>query len=289
MTGKDLRIGIIGAGKAGTALAISLSQAGYAVTAVASRSPASAYKLADRLPSAIAFDRPQGVVNASDLTFFTTPDSAIEQVASTIEVSSGKMICHVSAATPVDVLDPLRDQGANVGVFHPLQAIGSIGDAAILPGITFAIEAEEPLKGSLKEMASRLRCRCVELSGADRVLYHASAVMASNYLVTLIGLAAGLWQGFETQDRAIRALLPLIRGTIDNIENIGIPDCLTGPISRGDTITIKRHLAALVESAPQALDTYRLLGLETLPLAIAKGGIDEGKAAELITLLEKRP
>jgi predicted short-subunit dehydrogenase-like oxidoreductase (DUF2520 family) len=289
MTGENLKIGIIGAGKAGTALALSFSHTGYAVTAVASRSPASAHKLADRLPSAVAFDLPQGVANAADLIFITTPDAAIEQAASSISVHPGTMFCHVSASTPIDVLGPLMDQGAQTGVFHPLQAIGSVAEAAILPGITFAIEAEEPLKGALKEMASRLRCRCVELSRADRVLYHASAVMASNYLVTLIGLAAGLWQGFETREQAIRALLPLVRGTLDNIENIGVPDCLTGPISRGDTVTIKRHLAALVESAPQAQNAYRLLGLETIPLAFAKGGIDKEKAAELTTLLEKKP
>ncbi len=289
MSGKELRIGIIGAGKAGTALALSLSRAGYAVTAIASRSPASAYKLADRLPSAVAFDLPQGVVSAADLIFITIPDTAIEQVASSIRIRPGAMFCHVSAATPIEDLSPLQDQGAQTGVFHPLQAIGSVTDAAILPGITFAIEAEEPLKSALKEMASRLRCRFVELSGADRVLYHTSAVMASNYLVTLIDLAAGLWEGFATRERAVRALLPMVRGTLDNIENTGIPDCLTGPISRGDTVTIKRHLTALVESAPQALDVYRMLGIETIPLAIAKGGIDKEKASELITLLEKKP
>lgn len=289
MAGNELKIGIIGAGKAGTALARGLSRAGYTVTAVASRSPASAYKLADRLPSAVAFDNPQAVCGAADLIFITTPDAAIAETAGGLRVRPGFMVCHVSAATSVAVLDPLQAQGAITGVFHPLQAIGSLAEAEILPGITFAIEAEEPLKGLLRQMASRLGGRNVELSGADRVLYHVSAVIASNYLVALVSLAAGLWQNFATREQATRALLPLVRGTLDNIENIGIPDCLTGPIARGDAGTIKKHLEALVESAPQALDAYRELGLNTIPVAAAKGGINAEKAAELRELLERKP
>ncbi len=285
MKGDRPRIGIIGAGKVGKALALGLAASGYTVSAVSSRSMKSAYKLADRLGSAVAFENPQGVASAADLIFITTPDAAIAEVAAAITCSPGLMVCHVAAAMPIEVLGPLREQGAMVGIFHPLQAIGSLSEAQILPGVTFTIQAEEPLKTTLKEMASRLACRSVELSAADRVLYHASAVMASNYLVTLVDLAAGLWQGFETKERAIRALLPLVRGTLDNIEYLGIPDCLTGPIARGDTSTVKRHLEAMVEDAPQAVKIYRELGLETIPIAAAKGNIDQDKAAELKILL----
>jgi len=289
MTGKGLKIGIIGAGKVGTALALGLEQAGYALTAVSSRSLTSAKKLAARLPVTSAFDNPQSVADAVSLIFITTPDAAIPQVVAMIKAHPRLMVCHTSAADPVDVLSPLRSQGAVVGVFHPLQSIGSVEKAAILPGITFAIEAEEPLLGILKEMAAKLGGRVVQVESSDRVLYHASAVMASNYMVTLVSLAAGLWQDFAAKDQAVRALLPLIRGTVDNIENIGIPACLTGPIARGDAGTVKRHLKALAVSAPQTLDIYRMLGLKTIPIAVAKSGIDTKKAQELKELLETRP
>jgi len=101
-------------------------------------------------------------------------------------------------------------------------------------------------------------------------------------------LAAGLWKGFGTQEQAIRALTPLIRGTLDNIEEIGIPDCLTGPISRGDVETIEKHISVIKESVPQTLDLYRLLGLKTIPIAAAKGSIDAAKAAELKEILEAK-
>ena len=288
MTDSGLKIGIIGAGKVGFTLALALTKAGYTVNAVSSRSISSAYRLADKLPSAVVFECPQGVANACDLIFITTPDSAICDVAASISPRSGLMACHVAAALPIDVLDPLSKQGAVTGVFHPLQAIGSI-NSAILPGITFAIEADEPLFKILHEMAVSLGGRVVELKGNDRVLYHASAIMASNYLVTLVSLAAELWRGFGTQEKAVRVLMPLIRGTLDNIEQIGIPDCLTGPISRGDNETIEKHLRIIAEFAPQTLDAYKMLGLKTVPIAADKRSIDADKAAELKELLEAKP
>lgn len=286
MSGKDLKIGIIGAGKVGTTLALGLGKAGYQVTHISSRSSSSAQKLAEKLPSAVVRQDSQAVFDNSDLIFITTPDTAIPVVATSVSVRPGRMVCHTSAADPVNILEPLRQQGAVIGVFHPLQSIGSLENAVLLPGITFAIEAEEPLLAVLRQMASDLGGHCVGLSGNDRVLYHASAVMASNYLVTLVSLASGLWQGFGPKDMAVKALLPLIRGTIDNIEAIGIPACLTGPVSRGDSGTIKRHLSALAKAAPEITDLYQLLGTKTIPLAVAKGSIDGPKAKEMKELLE---
>jgi predicted short-subunit dehydrogenase-like oxidoreductase (DUF2520 family) len=85
---------------------------------------------------------------------------------------------------------------------------------------------------------------------------------------------------------ATRALLPLIRGTLHNIETIGIPQCLTGPIARGDTGTIKKHLEALKEKAPALLSTYKELGLQTVPIALAKGKINDLQARALEAILK---
>ena len=91
-----------------------------------------------------------------------------------------------------------------------------------------------------------------------------------------------LWKTFSVPtDEATQSLLPLIRGTLHNIETIGIPDCLTGPVARGDTGTIKKHLDALREKAPGLLSAYRELGLHTVPVALAKGKIDARQAAEM--------
>ena len=174
-------------------------------------------------------------------------------------------------------------RGAAVGGFHPLQTFAGVERALEnIPGSTFAIEAEEPLLATLQEMAAALGGRSIRLQAGDKVLYHAAAVFASNYLVTLVKMATDLWQTFSIPtDQSVPALLPLIRGTIHNIETIGIPDCLTGPIARGDTGTIEKHLEALRDKAPDLLFPYKELGLQTIPIALARGKINRAQADEL--------
>ena len=126
------------------------------------------------------------------------------------------------------------------------------------------------------------------LGAGDKVLYHAAAVFACNYLVTLVKLATDLWQTFGiSQAQATKALMPLLRGTLSNIENVGLPNCLTGPIARGDLGTITRHLKALEEANPSLLEIYKELGLQTVPIALAKGRIDPQSAGELQGLLRR--
>jgi predicted short-subunit dehydrogenase-like oxidoreductase (DUF2520 family) len=95
--------------------------------------------------------------------------------------------------------------------------------------------------------------------------------MASNYAVTLMGQSAALLAhcGLAGPD-AVRALLPLLAGTMENLAALGLPQALTGPLSRGDAGTIARHLALLDAVAPDVAGLYRCLGRATLPFALAK-------------------
>jgi len=88
--------------------------------------------------------------------------------------------------------------------------------------------------------------------------------------------------------QATQALLPLLKGTVNNIERVGLPRCLTGPIARGDIGTIQKHLAALERRAPELLEAYGELGLQTVPIALAKGGLDEAGAEALRRILLNR-
>jgi predicted short-subunit dehydrogenase-like oxidoreductase (DUF2520 family) len=282
-----IKIGFIGAGTVGNALAVRLSRKGFPVTAVASRSRSSADKLAANVSGCTAYDTKQAAADAAELVFITTPDDAIAQVAAELKWHSGQSVVHCSGADSLESLEPARRAGASVGGFHPLQTFASVAHAIEnIPGSTFALESEGELLETLKQMASALEGNWVELRAEDKVLYHAAAVMACNYLVTLTKLATDLWQVFDVSTpEATRALMPLLRGTLNNIENVGLPDCLTGPIARGDLGTIKKHLAALEKKAPSLLPTYRDLGLQTVPIALAKGKIDAVKASELKRLL----
>jgi len=284
-----LKLGFIGAGTVGTALSVRLKSKGYEVVAVSSRSQASAEKLAQAVDGCQVLNSGQGVADIADLVFITTPDDAIASVASQIQWHKGQSVVHCSGAASTDILEPARKLGAKVGSFHPLQTFASVEQAINnIPGSTFAIEAEVPLLNTLKEMATALDGQWIELKGSDKVLYHASAVIACNYLVTLVKLATDLWQTFNVPtDKATRALMPLLRGTIHNLDTVGLPQCLTGPIARGDIGTITKHLNALQKSAPNLLTAYRELGLQTIPIALAKGKINQSQAQELETILRK--
>ena len=283
------RLGFIGAGTVGTALAVRLSSNGYQVAAVSSRSRTSARKLAESAGGCPVFDNGQAVADTAEMVFITTPDDAIASVASEIHWHSGQSVVHCSGAASTDLLEPARKQEAHVGAFHPLQTFASVEQAIEnIPGSTFALEAEEPLLSTLKDMAAALGGQSIELKADDKVAYHAAAVIACNYLVTLVKLATDLWQTFGVpQHQAAKALLPLIRGTVHNIDTVGIPQCLTGPIARGDTGTIMKHLNALQKVAPALLSTYKELGRQTIPIALAKGKINQQQAGALQAILRQ--
>jgi predicted short-subunit dehydrogenase-like oxidoreductase (DUF2520 family) len=282
-----LKTGFVGAGTTGTALAVRLSQKGWPVAGVSSRTLSSAQKLAGLVSNCHVCRTSQELADAAELVFITTPDDVIARVCSEVHWHKGQSILHCSGAHSVDILEPAKKLGAAVGSFHPLQTFADVDQAmANLPGSTFALEAEEPLLSTLKELTHLLDGNWVELRPGDKVLYHTAAVFACNYLVTLVKLAQDLWKDFGvSSNEATRALLPLLRGTLNNIDNIGLPSCLTGPVARGDLGTIERHLSALENKSPSLLSTYKELGLQTIPIALAKGNVNEQKAEQMKGLL----
>ena len=283
-------IGFIGAGTVGTALASRLFQKGYSIVAVSSRSLSSAQRLASFVPGCKVYERPQGVAEAAGFVFITTPDDAIPKVAAEVKWQGGQKVVHCSGADSLNVLESARRGGASIGCFHPLQTFASIQQAMEnLPGSTFALESDEGLLVLLKQMARDLDGNWVVLKAGDKVLYHAAAVFACNYVVTLMKLATDLWRTFGIpQDKATEALLPLLRGTVSNISRIGLPSCLTGPIARGDLGTVRKHLEALQKNAPDLTAVYSELGLQTIPIALAKGKIDPERAKSLKVLLQEK-
>ncbi|MDO8568242.1 MAG: DUF2520 domain-containing protein [Dehalococcoidales bacterium] len=282
-----IKLGFIGTGKVGSALAVLLSRRGYRVAAASSKGLASAQSLAQMVTGCRAFATNQAVADAADLVFITTPDDVIGKIAAAVKWRKGQYVIHCSGADSTSILEPARQSGAIVGAFHPLQTFAGLKQAMEnIPGSTFAVEAGEPLLTTLKKMAEAVKGQCIELKASDKVVYHAAAVLACNYLITLVKLSTDLWQSFSVPpSQATQALLPLLRGTLNNIDTIGIPDCLTGPIARGDTGTVRKHLDALQKVAPAILSTYKELGLKTIPIALAKGRINANQAKELEAVL----
>ena len=281
-------IGFIGVGPVGTAFGVNLSQRGYHVMGVYDMSPEAAQRFAEAVPGCQIYEKGQDLADAADFVFITTPDDIIPKVAAQLKWHTGQSVIHCSGATSTHALEPAKQLGANIGSIHPCQTFAGI-DQAIenLPGSTFAIEAEEPVRGVLKKVAADLNGDYVFLTAEDKALYHAAACIACNYFYTLVKLATDLWQNFgKSTAEATKAYIPLLQGAVNNISNVGLPGCLTGPIARGDLSTIQKHLDALREKAPSIVSLYKALGRETIPIALAKGTLDHNAAEKLRELLK---
>jgi predicted short-subunit dehydrogenase-like oxidoreductase (DUF2520 family) len=281
-------LSFVGAGKLGTALAKACTAVGYRVAIIYSRAFEDAGALAEGLSEADAVTDIARVADA-DLTFLTVPDDAIAPVCASIPWTSSSSVVHCSGALSLDVLKPAINAGASAGSLHPLQTFAGGSDgAARLADIAYALEAsDDRMQGMLETLVAALGGRAQWIRGSDKPLYHASAAMASNYLATLLGDAAKLWESFGfSRANGLQSLLPLVRGTMENLEIVGLPDALTGPIARGDVETVRIHLQALTASHPDVVPPYVAMGKRTIALGREKGTLNEAAASAIEALLD---
>jgi len=287
MDNRFRRVGFLGAGRTATALAQGLDNAGYMVAAAASRSLASAHSLASKVPGCEALAEPTELPQRCDVVFLTVPDDAIASVAAGLPWREGQGAVHCSGVLSLDALASARERGALVGGLHPLQTFATQESGAqSLAGSTFAIEGEGPLQQWLGGAVQRLGGHAIHLRSQDRPLYHAAAVISCGYVATLLDAATVLWEamGFSREE-AMRAMLPLTRGTLGNVEKQGPREGATGPILRGDVGTVRRHLVTLAKRAPQVLPLYCQAGLSMVALALERGSIGPDEARRIRDLL----
>lgn len=275
-------VGFVGAGKGGQTLAAALAAAGVRVTAVASRSRASAERLAELagVPPDGVRDYASEIPARAHLTLLTVPDDAIAGAVNEICARRGwrpgHAVVHCSGALPSRILDCARLEGSLAGSFHPLQAFAerppnAAAACAALRGIIFGLEGDAGLEATLRRLATLLGGQPLVLQLESKPLYHAAAVIVSNYAVTLVNTGAALLAecGLDRAS-AVQALLPLLTGTLANLAHLGLPNALSGPLSRGDAGTLAGHLTALDATAPAAAALYRSLGQATVALALEK-------------------
>ena len=272
-----VRLGFIGTGKVGSAFGIRLAERGYQVAGCMDIKPQEALRFATAIPGCCIYASQQALADASDVVFITVPDDDIEPVASSLEWRPPQTVVHCSGAKTVGILQKASSVGAPVGVIHPLNTFASLQQSLEnLVGGHFTLEADEPALSLLVQMATDLEGDYAVLEAKNKALYHASGIFSCNYVYTIVAIAVGLFEHFGLkQEDALLALTTLLRGTINNIENVGYPGCLTGPIARGDITTVEAHLRALHEAAPQLVPLYKALGRRTLPIASAKGTLSE--------------
>jgi len=225
---------VIGTGRAGTSFAQALRTVGHQVTLVHH----------DDLV----------VPPNAELVVLCVPDDQIAAVAARLEKRAERVVAHVAGSRG---LDELGDH-PRVGYMHPLAVLpDEKRGAARLLGATYSVGGD----ALVAELVASLGGRVLTLVETQRALYHATATVAANHLVALMGHVEALATaaGLSLQD-----FLPLAHEALDDVEKLGVARALTGPASRGDVATIDAHLAAIPDEERSA---YVALAHEAFQLA----------------------
>ena len=282
-----LRIGIIGPGRAGTALARALARAGHEVTAAAAVSEPSRRRVAEYFPRA-RLTEPAQVLADADLVLLTVPDDVLGRLvaglAATEAPFAGRLVAHASGAHGIRILDPATQAGALPLALHPVMTFtGREDDVDRIKGVCFGVTAPEPLRPAAEALVIEMGGEPVFIAEENRSLYHAALAFAANHLVTLVTEAATLLRdaGAEVPNRMLG---PLLGAALDNALRFGDAG-LTGPVARGDDGTVAAHVAAIAAAEPGALPAYLALARLTADRALAAGLLSASDAERLLDVL----
>jgi D-beta-D-heptose 7-phosphate kinase/D-beta-D-heptose 1-phosphate adenosyltransferase len=252
---------VIGLGKVGGAMLSLLTRAGHCPCWVVSSGGARD----DVLVCPDVPSEPRG----TQVVLLAVPDSVIAHVTGRIaekwrESCEGIVFYHFSGLHASDLLEPLAWYGGETGSLHPLQSIvdaSQAGDA--IRDAFFTFEGSSRAGEVASDLVASLGSHMLSIAREDKVLYHAAAVIASNYLVTIASQASEL---VKDMGLGMEHLIPLIRSTVNNLQSLGA-SALTGPVQRGDWNTVEAHISSLRESFPDLLPSYLALGRYTARLA----------------------
>jgi len=263
------RVGIIGAGRAGVALAVALRRSRVPVLGVHGR------RSRDAPPGIVLTAGPRAPWLAeAEVVLLAVGDGAIAPLVAdlaAVGLRAGAVVLHLSGALSSDVLAPLSEAGAAVGSMHPLMTVAAEPERAArhFRGAAFVLEGEFEAVRVADRLVRALGGVPLMIAPEAKAVYHAGAVFASNYLVAVLEAAERcLERAGMSRQTAREALLPLARATLENVAAVGPEAALTGPLARGDADTVRAHRSAL---KPDDRRLYDALAQATLALAKAKG------------------
>lgn len=240
------RLGVVGAGRVGTALAAALRARGVPVAGPAARG-----------------DIPSGC----RAIVLCVPDSEIQAAAAAV-AGAAPLVGHTSGATPLSALQAAR---ADAFGLHPLQTVPPGSGGSVFEGAGCGVAGSTPQALAFAtELALVLGMRPFEIDDQGRAAYHAAASVASNFLVTLGAAAERIAAGAGLEPAEAWALLaPLMRRTVENLAALGPEGALTGPIARGDEATVEAQRQAVAEVAPELVGLFDELVRHTRAIAEA--------------------
>jgi len=277
-------LGIVGAGSVGQCLARLLA-AEFDVL-VSSRSRArTVAALAGVEARATTLD---ALACSSDCVIVAVPDRAVPRVAETLARYDLPAALQTSGALGPTSLEPLRNRGIPCATFHPLQTFPSpAAGVDRLPGSCVGICGDSDALAWCERLAGALRCTPLKIAEDRLPLYHAAAVLASNCAVGLIDAAAALMEDAGVKRTDVRrALRPLVDSSLENAFTMEANQALTGPIARGDAVTVRRHLGSMRNSPTALVGLYRAFGDYLLDLAQGCG-LPAAEAAAVRSALDE--
>jgi predicted short-subunit dehydrogenase-like oxidoreductase (DUF2520 family) len=252
-----------------------LREEGFPVVCIASRTMTHAEAAAAFIGPEIRPVSYSGLIPLASRILMAVPDSAISDVSDMIARAgiTGGIALHTCGTLGPEALSGLMERGVACGTLHPLQTVADAQQGVhSLRGCAFAIDGDEQAIDWATHIVTCLRGEVLRIPQDRRPLYHAAAVMASNYVVGLMHAAQQLMNMAGVDEKtALRALAPLLRSTVENVTQNGPAKALTGPIERGDSITVAAHTRALAAAPQQIQDLYRAAGLQVLEIAHTRG------------------
>jgi len=280
---------IIGAGRLGTTLGYSLSQKGFHIIAASCRSLSSARESVGIIGEGMPLTDNKKAAADAETVILSVPDDSIKAVVrelSPLDLDK-KFIFHCSGILSSRILHPLKMSGAVTASLHPVQSFPKKSrNSSLFKHIYFGMEGDDKALRWAKTMVSKLGGRFFILEPGDKPLYHTACTIASNYVTVLMGLAESLMgKAGISEERRVEILLPLVKGTLDNIEQNSISRSLTGPVSRGDLETLTSHLKSL-EGHPSLLRIYKDLAGQALEIAGKENRLPANKTRKIKALLE---
>jgi predicted short-subunit dehydrogenase-like oxidoreductase (DUF2520 family) len=286
---------IMGAGVVGTALAARLVRAGVPVAGLHGRQ----VELSDAASAISGVLASSGeipdILNSSDVVIISVRDERIKEVVDRLvrekRLGKNQILLHTSGANASgDILAAARPHVKALGTLHPLVSFADPRLAVEgMRTVAFGIEGDPTAVRVAGKLVALMGARSVTLDSKNLALYHAGAVMVSNYVVALADLGRSLLiEAGVPADQALPALIPLMTSVVQNLAQVGLPGALTGPVERGDVSSVERHLEILNKRAPQTVDLYKLVGRDVLRIALQKNRLDADAVARFETLFGGR-
>jgi len=263
------RIGIIGTGRVAQALALALSPHSARPPLIWGRSESHVQLALQRVEGALAAPDLAAVVQACDIILIAVTDDALGSIIAHLgdagDFTDTPLVAHVSGGSGVAPLAPLAARGAITAAVHPAMTFTGdpAGEAKRMIGASFAITgANAEASERATELVRLLGGVPVTIAEEHRALYHAALCHGANHLVTLL---AGSMQALKAAgvDEPAPLLAPLVRAALENSLEQGF-DALSGPLLRGDGMTIRRHLDAIDRNCADLAPAYRAMALATL-------------------------